>query len=271
MEQFFGNEIGVVQKRRLFNSVVFVCVLLAVFLAVETVGSLKSYSSIGKGVVAANVLSVSGIGEVSSVPDIATFSFSVVENAKTMKEAQDISARKTNAIIDALKKMGIAEKDIKTSGYNSYPQYDYVQTYVCTSGYCPPSKQVLKGYEVSQTITVKVRNTDNAGAALSKVGELGATNISGLDFTIDDMDKAKADARDLAIKDAKAKAKVLSKSLGVELRKIVNFQENAYQPPVYYGMASQSLKMEDAVSTVPATPTGENKVTSNVTITYELQ
>jgi uncharacterized protein YggE len=272
MNQFLNSDLNDIQKRRLFNSLVTVFVLLAVFLGIKSIGAIKEASNVGRGVVAANVLNVNGLGEVLAVPDTATFSFSVIENAKTMKEAQDKAAVKTNAIIDAMKKMDIADKDIKTTGYNSYPQYDYVQASSCVNGYCPPGKQVLRGYEVTQTITVKVRKTDDAGAALSKAGDLGASNISGLEFVIDDMDKVKGEARDAAIQDAKEKAKVLSKSLGVKLKGIVNFQESGSMPqPMYYGAANQSLKVEDSAGTAPVTPMGENKITSNVTITYEIE
>lgn len=272
MEKLLETDVSSIQKRRFFNSLVAVLVLLAVFLGIKSFGALKEFSNIGRGTIAANILSVNGLGEVFAVPDTATFSFSVIEEAKTMKEAQDKATLKTKAVIDAMKKMGIADKDIKTTSYNSYPQYDYMQASLCTNGYCPPGKQVLRGYEVSQMITVKVRKTDDAGAALGKAAELGASNISGLDFVIDDMDKVRGEARDAAIKDAKEKAKVLSKSLGVELRGIVNFEESGSQPPpMYYGAMNQSLKTEDAGSSVPVTPMGENKITSNVTITYEIE
>lgn len=99
--------------------------------------------------------------------------------------------------------------------------------------------------------------------------------ITGLDFVVDDIEKVKAEAREKAVADAKAKAKVLSKTLGVKLDTIVNFYENgdgAY-PIMYRSEMSADTKVMNAgsVSVAPSLPTGENKVISNVTITYEVK
>jgi uncharacterized protein YggE len=269
----FLDSLNDVQKKRLYNAVLVVVVLLGVFLAVKSLNALKEASYIGKGVYPSNVISVTGTGEVLTVPDIASFSFSVVEQGKTVKEAQDKATKKINSIIDAVKGMDVAEKDIKTIGYNSYPKYEYTNSY-CTNGYCPPSRENLVGYEVSQSIEVKVRKTDTAGDVLTAVGGLGAGNISGLNFVVDDLEKAKAEARDLAVADAKEKAKVLAKSLGIKLDSIVNFYESGDYPPIIYGMGgemkAQSVSM-DAANFAPQVPTGENKIISNVTITYEVK
>ena len=269
MDQFFNAE----QKSKLFKSIFAVFILLAVFLGVQSINGLKENSYIGRGTYAANVISVSGTGEILAIPDTGEFSFSVVESGKTVGVAQDAAAKKINAILDAIKGMGVAEKDIKTSGYNSYPKYDYSPAYACTNGYCPPGKQVLTGYEVNETISVKVRKTADAGAVLTKVGDLGATNISGLNFVVDDLTGVQAQARDKAVADAKAKAEALSKSLGIRLKKIVNFYEGGNQP-IYYGMTAKADSMEGgmvAPQAIPQTPVGENSIVSNVTITYEVE
>ena len=283
MDQFFNE----VQKKYIFNSVLAVFIILAIFLGVKSVNALKEYSYIGRGTYASNVVTVSGKGEVTVIPDVGSFYFSVVEEAKTVKEAQDNASKKSNDIISAVKAMGVEEKDIKTTGYNVYPKYDYsrtvcpqvqaVDSYGGTSGSvgisypCYNGKEVLTGYEVSQTITIKVRKTADAGAILTKVGSLGASNISGLDFIVDDQDAALAEARDKAISDAKAKAKILSKSLGIRLSKIVNFYESG-NGPIYYGMGSADMKtLSSEPSVAPQIPTGENKIISNVTITYEVE
>ncbi len=270
MDQFFDG----VQKKRIYNTLMVVSVLLAVFLAALTLNALKSNSYIGKGTYPTNVVSVTGTGEVLAVPDIGSFSFSVVEEGKTVGAAQDLAAKKINAIIDAVKSLGVEEKDIQTSGYNSYPKYDYSSPSICTNGYCPPAKQILTGYEVNQTVTVKVRKTADSGAVLTKVGDLGAQNISGLDFIVDDLDTVKAEARDKAVEDAKAKAKVLAKSLGVKLDKIVSFMENGDYPMPYYSMDAAmggTKVMNETMAVAPQLPVGENKITSTVTITYEIK
>ncbi len=273
MNEFFDAT----QKRRFINALVVAVVLLAAFLAAQTLNAIRQNSYIGRGVYPSNVISVSGTGEVLAVPDVASFSFSVVEEGKTVKEGQDKATKKINAIIDAVKALGVEEKDIKTTNYSSYPKYDYSYPSVCANGYCPPGKQVLTGYEVNQSITVKVRKTDTAGDVLTKVGDLGASNISGLDFVIDDLDAVKDQAREKAVADAKAKAKVLAKTLGVSLDKVVNFYESGDggYPIMYRAEAMDSkVMMGGAVApqaATPSIPSGENKVVSNVTITYEIQ
>lgn len=280
MNQFFDDN----QKRYLSNSVIAVFVLLAIFLGIKAINSLKEYSFIGKGAYASNVITVSGKGELNVVPDVASFSFSVAENAKSVSDAQDQSAKKMNSIMSAIKEMGVNEKDIKTTGYNIYPKYEYVRTncsYEKTTNsvnigvaepmsQCYTGKDVLVGYVVSQTVDIKVRKTADAGKILTKVGSLGATNVSGLNFVVDDSDKVLAEARNKAIIDAKEKASELSKSLGIKLTKIVNFYESGNNP-VYYGMGAMDSKALSSSMSVPEISVGENKITSNVTITYEVQ
>ncbi len=267
---FFQN-LNDSEKGNLYKAFLWTVVLLAVFLGVQTLNSLKEFSYIGRGTAAANVIAVSGYGEVYAVPDIGSFSFSIVEDGKTVKDAQNLASQKVNSVIDAIKKMGVDEKDIKTTGYNSYPQYEYSQQSICTNGYCPPTKQILIGYEVSQNITVKIRKTDQAGDILTKVGSLNVANISSLDFVIDDPSKVQDEARDKAVQDAKEKAATLAKTLGVHLSRIVNYYEAGNPTPVMYGMEAKSMGGGDVMPTVPQIPTGENKVTSNVVLTYEIE
>ncbi len=268
MNEFFDA----MQKRRFVNAIIIATILLAAFLAVETLNGIKQNTYIGKGVYPTNVIAISGTGEVYAVPDITSFSFSVIGEGKDASEAKDKLVKKMNPIIDAVKALGIEDKDIKTTGYNSYPKYEYVQA-ACSQSYCPPGKQNLVGYEVSQSITVKIRKTNKAGDVLAKVSDLGATNISGLDSVVDDMDTVKAQAREKAVADAKAKAKVLAKTLGVRLNKVVNFYESGdYATPMYYAKDSMmGAGVMSAPAAVPQLPLGENKIVSNVTITYEVE
>jgi uncharacterized protein YggE len=260
-----------VQRKRFFNSILAVTILLALFLAVKSLNALKENSYIGRGEYPANVISVTGTGEVLAVPDTGTFSFSVVEEAKTVKDAQDKATKKINSVINAIKSLGIEDKDIKTDNYTFYPKYDYSLAQICTRDYCPPNKQTLVGYEVNQSMTVKIRKTEDAGEILTKVGELGVTNASGLNFVVDDIDKVQDEARDKAISDAKERAKVLSKSLGVRLKKIVNYTEGGNYPVYYARGGTEKLMALDSASSAPEVPVGENKITSNVTITYEVE
>lgn len=278
---FEGSQ-GVWLKR----GIVTVVAMLALFLAVQVIAGIKEWRYIGAGLQATNTISVSGHGEAVAVPDIATFSFSVVSDKSTVAAAQEDATAKINAVTAYLTDAGVDKKDIQTSDYSVYPQYEY-QNAVCptsapvSSGgtsaaiYCPPGKQVLKGYEVRQTTSIKVRDTEKAGDLLAGVGGKGATEVSGLNFTFDKPDMVQDEARDKAIANAKEKADVLAKSLGVHLVRVVSYSENgSYPSPLYardmaYGagvVANQSTK-----AAAPEISIGQNKVTSDVTVTYEIR
>ena len=181
-------------------------------------------------------INVRGEGEVLAKPDIGQFSFSVRAEGDDAATAQEQSAEAINAIIDYLTEAGVEEKDIKTQNYNLNPRYRYEER-ECTSGfYCPPGDPIIDGYEVSQMVLVKVRNLEGAGDLISGVGSRGATNISSLNFTIDDESVLKAEARAKAIKDAKEKAEVLAGDLGVRVVRMIGYwEEEGYYPQPYYG------------------------------------
>lgn len=248
--------------------------ILIIFLFVLTIGELKELRYIGAGVPATNTITVSGEGEVFAVPDIATFRVTIREEAKEVQDAQETATEKANAIVAYLRGEGIAEKDIQTADYNVAPQYDYIRS-VCTEGLCPPGRQELRGYQVSQTLIVKVRDTEQAGALLSGVGSLGASNVSGLTFTIDDEDALQAEARGNAIADAQTKAEALAEQLGVKIVRVTSFYENEgdYRYPAAYGLggaADSAMRLESAKA-APEIPVGENKIISNVNVTYEIR
>lgn len=245
---------------------------LALFLLVSTISELKSLRFIGSGVAATNTISVSGEGEVFAVPDTAVFSVTVREKAKEVRDAQDAATKKGNDIIAYLKRGGIEEKDIKTVDYSVNPDYEWSQSACPQGGYCP-GKQVLVGFQVSQTLSVKVRDPKKAGDLLSGVGSRGASEVSSLSFTIDDEDALKAEARDKAITQAKSKAEVLAKSLGVSLVRVVGFYENEGMGPIYaYGIGGAERMTADSMPKAsPQIPVGENKIVSNVSVTYEIR
>ncbi|MEI6191216.1 MAG: SIMPL domain-containing protein [bacterium] len=214
-----------------------------------------------------DTITFTGKGEVVVKPDIATVSFGVTAENLDVAKAQTEATTKMNKIIDLLKNKGVAEKDIKLTNYNIYPRYDYLQAQI----YPYTGKQTLAAYVVSQTVEVKIRDISKAGEILSGVGEFGVTDVSGLTFTVDNEEVVKDQARDLAITDAKAQAKTLAKSLGVRLVKITNYSENGNYP-VYYEMnKSMALGMGGSDAAVPQVPMGENKITSNVSITYQIK
>ena len=244
--------------------------LLVLFFGMKFINEVRTYGTIGTAPMTPNTIDVSGEGEAFAIPDVATLGFSVEEKAKTIKEAQDIVTKKIDTVLTFLKESGVAEKDIKTANYNVYPEYVYQQP--CYTSPCPVAKEPqLVGYHVGQTITVKVRDTAKIGTVIEGISTRGITNLTGPDFTVDDPDGVKAEARKEAIDDAQAKAKILAKDLHVRLVRIARFTESngGYYPQAYmakdsgYGMGGGAPEVQ--------VPVGENKFTSNVTITYEIR
>jgi uncharacterized protein YggE len=258
-------------KLRAWQTGITAGILLVVLLAVLSIKEIKSIPYVGHSDNVPNTISVSGDGEQFATPDIATFDFGVTETAKTVTEAQTTATTKINAALKALKDAGINDKDIQTSSYNINPHYEYQAT-ACAANYCPGGKSVLTGYDVSQTVTVKVRKLDQAGTIFATIGSLGVQNVNGLSFSVDNPDSVKAAARKIAIDKAEAKAGELASQLGVRLVRIVSFSEDNNSPVFYAkGMALDSVRGEPAAAPAPAIPAGQQKVTSNVTITYEIR
>ncbi len=258
-------------KRSIKKALAAFLVILCVFFAIKTINEIKSGELIGTDKPAVNMITVSGKGEVLAVPDIATFDFTVTENAKTVSDAQKMATDKTNKAIAYLKSQGVADKDIKTTSYNIYPKYEFMNSICTRDGLCPQGKQILTGYEVSQSIEVKVRNIDKAGVLLAGVGELGVENVNGLTLAVDKQDELLKDARTKAIADARADADRIAKDLGVKIVRVTSFTEEngGVIMPLMYKSADMGMGGETAPA--PQIPAGENKITSNVTVTYEIR
>ncbi len=216
-----------------------------------------------------NTITFSGHGEVTAVPDIANVYFTISQNAKTVKEAQTLVAGIEKKSLDFLKTNNVLDKDIKTANASFYPKYDYGQIY-CIKYPCPQRNPVIVGYTASESITVKVRNTDEVGKIMQGLGTLGVSDLNGPNFSIDNEDTLKAQARKKAIDDAKSKATALAKDLGIHLGKITSFSESGTYPmPIY---AKTMMVGEAPDSSAPAQiPKGENTISSDVSITYEIR
>lgn len=244
-------------------------VALASWGFVEAISGVKAFRYIGAGINPANTISVEGNGKIFAVPDVATFSFTISEDGDDVASAQNKVVAKMDSITDYLKETaGIEDRDIKTTSYNAYPKYEDV---VCAPGTaCTRSSEII-GYTVSETVTVKVRSTDDAGDVLANIGSRGVDNVSGLSFTVADEEYLQQQARSKAITEARAKAEQLASELGVSLVRVVGFYDN-YQP-YYYGRDA-AMGGETMMSSAPKAANlqlGENTIESNVTITYEIQ
>lgn len=233
-----------------------------VFVGTLIRNNLQKYYFIGKPVPVEHTLSVDGQGKITVIPDIAMTSMGMVAEAPTVAEAQQKNTETMNKLISRLKDLGIDAKDIQTANYNVYPQYNYTEK----------DGQTLKGYQVSQNVSVKIRNLQNSQKVLALAGEVGANSVSGITFTIDDRDVYKAQAREIAIKKVHDKARSLSSALGVNIVGIVNYNEyeagqNEY--PLY----KSNVMADSAQASVPAPSIepGSTDVILNVSVTYQIQ
>ena len=213
-----------------------------------------------------NTIVVSATGEVFSAPDLALTSFTVVTEAKTVSEAMAENTEKMNAVIAFAKEEGISDKDLKTTGFNIYPRYEWLQEWQCAVP-CPGGKRVLAGYEVRQSLQIKIRELAKTGQIIQGAADRGVNQMDSLRFTIDDEDSLKEEARKQAIEKAKAKAKELASQLGVGLGKVVQFNESGIYP-YYYTMEEAALG-KGGGEDLQIEP-GENKISSTVTIIYQI-
>lgn len=268
--QFFGEE-GAKRVSRWAASALF---FLSLFLVIKVIADLKKLPRVGDEIYPQSTISVTGDAEVYAVPDIAEFSFTVTELAGTVKQAQDKVNEKINAALSAVRGSGVEDKDIKTTYYSAYPKYEWNQP-ICTAIYCPSGKSVLVGYEVSQTILVKVRDMDKVADLVTKVGEVSVSSVSDIQFSVDDKDKYIDQAREEAIAEAKTKAKTLAKQLGIKLGKFMYYSDNSDSGCLYgcYGKggSSEAYDVSEARVMTAELPEGQNKITANISITYEVK
>lgn len=263
------------QKNNVWKVSYYVGILLVVFLAIISIKELKSIGYVGDDFNYIKQISVNGKGEVVVIPDVASFSFSVTENAKIIADAQSKASEKINKAIQALKAEGILESDLKTTSYSINPHYDYVQG-SCTNYVCSPGKSILSGYDVIQGLDVKVRDTKKIGKVLEILGGLNVQNINGPTFSVDDIAKVKEKARNIAIENAQMKAKELSDKLGIKLGKVTSFydssDESGYPQYQREGMGGDMIYSAKAtLAQTPQLPQGEQKIIVNVGITYQIK
>lgn len=220
---------------------------------------------------------VQGEGKVVAIPDIATFTFSVLtQGGKEIAGLIKENTEKMNGAIAYAKSQGVEAKDIETQNYNLEPRYQY---YNCNPSYdasgsvkpCPPAEIV--GYTITQTVSVKVRDFGKVGDILSGVVKNGANTVSGLDFRIDNISKVQNDARAKAITEAKEKAKMIASAAGFRVGKLLSIDEG--YTPVFrmmnekggYGMGGGDVSPVPA----PVIEPGSQDVSVSVTLRYEIR
>ncbi|MFH1170239.1 MAG: SIMPL domain-containing protein [Candidatus Vogelbacteria bacterium] len=244
-------------------------IIIAVLLVGGSVWSLARTYSRSIQPSAFRSFAVTGEGKVVARPDVAMFTFSIINEGGTdIAALERDNTDRGNKINSFLKDQGVADKDIKTEQYNLSPRY---QNSFCRSGACPPPSIV--GYTVTQSVAVKVRDFTKIGAILSGVVEKGANNVSQLNFTIDDPIAVENEARAKAIAQAREKAKLVAKAGGFSVGRLLGIDEGGR--PYYaekFAPRMMSLDASTAGAPLPA-PTiepGSQDVIVTVTLRYEI-
>jgi hypothetical protein len=257
------NELTTDRSVRAF--ILVVLALLAAFLAITVSQKVVTF---GKVAGQQNTITVTGMGKAAAAPTIASINFSVQETGKTVSAAQDAATKRADGALAAVKKLGIDDKDVSTSGYSVNPQYEIKP---CLPNTVCNQSSTINGYQVSESITVKVRDTAKAGDVLQALGTVGVQNIYGPNFQVDDTSAVEADARGKAIADAKQKAELLAKQLGVHLGSVVSFSESNGSGPMPYFSKAAAADGMGVASAAPTLPTGQNETDVSVSVTYEIR
>lgn len=205
------------------------------------------------------LLNVSANGKTTRVPDIANFSTGVVTRAAEANAAMRDNATQMDKVVKALSDAGIAKKDIQTSGVNLNPDYNYRENQ-------PPE---IKGYQASNTVNVKVRDLSKLGKIMDILIATGANQLNGPSFSIDDEEGALNEARQVALKEAQARAQMYAQSLGLKVRRIVSIDENSSRPSYPVHMMAMDARASAGKEATPIMP-GESEVNVALNVQFEL-
>jgi len=234
-------------------------VVLVIYLGTLTRNAMVEYNYIGRDV--RDTITINGQGEVDAKPDLTTVTLGVVTEGDSVEAIQTENTNKMNSIIAKAKELGIAEDDIKTLNFSVNPLYDWKE-----------NERVGAGYEIRQNVEVKVRDEANTSKLLAEAAKLGANQVGGLNFTIDDSSKFEQQARLKAIKDAEDKAQELAEQLGLDLVRVVSFSEaGGATPTPMYDMMARSMAVGGEGVPEADIQTGTQKVTSYVSVTFEVR
>jgi len=203
---------------------------------------------------------VTGQGEVSGAPDIATLRLGIEAQAISVADAQEQAEESMSNVMDALTGNGIADKDIQTQQFSIHRVTRWDRD---------KEEEVITGYRVTNIVTAKIRDIDNTGTVIDAVAQAGGdlTRVDSISFSIEDPADYYEEARKEAMADAKAKAEQLADLAGVKLDKATYISETFYAPPIY---ARAGYEVEEAKSATPISP-GELDISISLQVAYAIR
>ena len=217
---------------------------------------------VGDGFYPSRTITVSAEGKTTASPDLAEISFSVVTQGQNPSTLSDNNNQKMNAVLQFVKSQAIADADIKTTGYDLSPNYQWDKN---------TQRNYITGYTLTQTVQVKVRDLSKVASVIGGLAPLGVNQIGGVTFTFADDEKVLMVARADAFAKVITKAKEMALGAGTSLGKIVNVAENNYipVPRAMYSVANETMGM-GGPATAPTIQAGTQEITDTVSVTYEL-
>lgn len=233
---------------------------LIVYVGTMVRNNVKEYRYIGQEKQQIRTIAVQGVGEVEANPDVAETNIGMTATASTTKAAQEEVNKTMSDLIAGMKELGVKADDIQTQEYNVREEYEYSD-----------GEREKVGYRVTQGVKVKIRDLSKASEILSLATEVGANQVGGLQFDIEEPEELKQKARKEAIKNAQEKAKKLSQSLDVDVVKVISYNESFPSGPITYMEKTAPMgRGGDSVSE-PSIEPGSQEVKVNVNITYEIR
>jgi uncharacterized protein YggE len=207
------------------------------------------------------VISLTGHGEVKSKPDLAIVTAGVVSQAPTARDALTANNAAMSKLLAALKAVPVEDRDIQTSNFLVNPRYDYGE-----NNAQPPR---ITGYDVSNTVTVTLRNLEKLGGVLDTMVTVGSNQVNGVMFAVAQPQPLEDEARKRAVADAQRKAKLYAAAAGITLGPLVAISEGGgYQPPV--PVYAKAARMQGAADMVPIAQ-GEQTIAIDAQLSWELK
>jgi uncharacterized protein YggE len=205
-------------------------------------------------------LDVVASGEVNAVPDIATIGAGVVTQATTAAAAMAENANRTAATVAAIRKAGVADRDIQTTSVSLSPQYRYAENQ-------PPA---IVGYQASSRVSVRFRDVRKAGPILDSLVAAGANQIDGPTLSIDKPEPLLDQAREKAVAAARARAALYARAAGLQVKRIVAISEGSFEPmPIVRPMPMMAMARAEKVADTMI-EAGEQKIAVSLSVTFEL-
>lgn len=231
--------------------------IMVFVLVVMSSGSVFNQISLADAVTTTGKISAVGKASIKATPDMAYVNIGVEKQNSEVEKAQSEVTLAMNGIMDALKKLGIKESDIKTMNFNIYPNYKWVEK---------DQKQVITGYTVSHQLEVTIRNIKDSGKLLDQVVKAGGNSVSGIRFGVSNHEALYNLALESAVKNAKSKAEAMGRGLGISnLKPLQITEQSVYSAP--YMRNEMSNAVADSAAKTEIMP-GEMEITAEVFVEF---